>query len=96
MKFTFESLYKATEETLKTVKKPFVKNKNKRALEASIDSITEKKLELEETINKELQVISEGKVINVQNIIVARRQIKECEEMIEEVLKLKEEFFEEK
>ena len=92
---TFKSLYEATKEKIKTFKQPLVKSKNKRAFDAAIDDVVSQKLDLEDLIHKELEVITKEETINVQKIIDAKRKIKECEEIISEIKQLKKDFFEE-
>ncbi len=90
---TFKSLYKATKETLHVAKEPLVQSKNKRAFESAIDSATDTKLEAEESLNKELEVVKEGKVININNVLKYRQTIKDADETIAELTVLKDEFF---
>lgn len=90
---TFKSLYKATKETLHSAKEPLVQSKNKRAFDSAIDSATDAKLNAEESLNKELEVVKEGGVININNVLKYRQTIKDADETISELTILRDEFF---
>lgn len=90
---TFKSLYKATTEALHDLKEPLVQSRNKRAFESAIDSATDSKLNAQESLNKELEVVKEGKIININNVLKYRQVIKDADETIAELTELRDEFF---
>lgn len=92
-KLTFSALYSASKEVLKGLKKPIVESRNQRAVASAIDSATEQRMEAEEALEKELQVITEGKVINVNRVLELRAIIKECENTVGDLTEFQTEFF---
>lgn len=90
---TFKELYNITAEATRAAKEPLVKNRNKRAVAAAIDNALEQKATAEEQLEKELGVISDGKVINLNNVLQLRSTIEAADETVLALKKFDEEFF---
>jgi hypothetical protein len=90
---TFESIFTATAESLKNGKKPIVLGRNKRAVEAAIDSAKDQKMDSEEALDKVLNVINDGKTIDVNKFLELTAEIESAETTIATLEKFKSEFF---
>lgn len=93
VEMTFNSLYSASEELLKMAKKPLVERRNKRAVDAAIDSATDKLLEAKSKIEKALSVVANNETIDINVVLRLRQEIRDAKYTIEELTKFKEEFF---
>ncbi len=91
-KSLFDRIYTGTAEVLKLARKPFVYNKNKRALESAIDSAEDQKMTAEGDILKELERVIEGEVVDVNKVLGYKQKIKNAEETILVLTAFKEEF----
>lgn len=92
-KLTFKEIYKATEEVMKHIKEPFVKNKNERAVNSAIDSAEMQGINAEESLEKELNVVSKGEIINVNKILELTQTIQNSAKTVKALKQFKEEFF---
>ena len=90
---TFSSIFNATQENLKAEKAPLIRKKNERAVDAAIDSAIEQKIDAEEELSASLEVVREGKVINVNKVLELRQKIDDCDKTIEALKEFKTEFF---
>jgi len=93
MKKTFQTIYKATEEAAKAVKKPLVFARNKRAVESAINSAEEQLIDAEEQLDIALSVVSAGKVIDVKEVLSCRKTMKDAQATIDELTEFKDSFF---
>lgn len=93
LSITFAAIYAATEATLKGLKEPFVKNKNKRAFDSAIDSAEMQVLDAQEALNKELEVVSKGETININNVLKHLEIIENGNKTADTLRELREQFF---
>lgn len=93
MKITFESLYSASQEAIKKLKKPLVKNKNKRAFDSAIDDAKDQQIEAEEKISKVYSVIQEGETIDINELLSAIETREKAERTVKILLEQKDMFF---
>lgn len=93
MKQTFTALYNATEASIKGEKETIVKRRNERAVESSIDSAEDTKMKAEDDLERELSVVANGEVININKVLGLRQTIKNADSTIKELESFKSEFF---
>lgn len=93
VEMTLNSFYSASEELLKMAKKPLVYRRNKRAVDAAIDSAIDKLLEAKSKIEKALSVVANNETIDINVALRLIQEVKDTEYTIEELTKFKEEFF---
>ncbi len=91
--FSFKQLYSATEGVIKALKEPLVRNRNERAVTSAIDDAIEQRQNAEEELEKVLNVVTEGKTIDVNRVISLRSTIKKAEATQKELEEFKTEFF---
>lgn len=92
-KITFKSIYSATKEAIKALKEPIVLNKNKRAVASAIDDAETQKINAQTELQSHLEVITEGKVIDVNKVLQLRQTIKDADATIAELKEFDSEFF---
>ena len=90
---TFNAIYNSTEQDKKAQNKDIVFRRNLRAVESSIDSLEDLKMETEDSLNKELAVVGKGGVIEVQKVTELRATIKDADAQIEDLKAFRDEFF---
>lgn len=78
----------------KTLKEIY-EEKTKKSLDFAIEYTLREKENLQNRIISELDKISKNEEISFQEIINCRRKMKECDEIVDELIKLKSELFEE-
>ena len=78
----------------KTLKEIY-EEKTKKSLDFAIEYTLREKENLQNRIIAELDKISKNEEISFQEIINCRRKMKECDEIVDELIKLKSELFEE-
>lgn len=78
----------------KTLKEIY-EEKTKKSLDFAIEYTLREKENLQNRIIAELDKISKNEEISFQEIINCRRKMKECDEIVAELIKLKSELFEE-
>lgn len=79
---------------MKTLKEIY-EEKTKKSLDFAIEYTLREKENLQNRIISELDKISKNEEISFQEIINCRRKMKECDEIVDELIKLKSELFEE-
>lgn len=89
----FDRLYGATEEFIKTSKKPFVSKKIRRGFEASICSLEEQKIDLEEKKTKLMSQLAVGEVDKIKEIAKYSVDLREIDAMINSILAVQDELF---
>lgn len=92
---TFNAIYNATEQDKKVQDKDIVFRRNLRAVESSIDSLIDLKMEAETNLNKTLSVVGEGDVMDVQKVTELRATIKSASEQIQDLEEFRDDFFSE-
>ena len=85
---TFKQIYEDEETFFK------VEEKTKKSIANAIEYTLIEKEKFEKRIFYQLEKIRENKEISFQEIINCRRRIKECEEIVDELTKLRSELFE--
>ncbi len=89
----FDKLYAASEEVMKGMKKPLVKNKVQRALDGAADSLEGQKIDIQESIDKAMASLAQGNTEAITGLIDARRDLAEVEIQITEAKMLKDILF---
>ena len=75
----FDKLYGASEEVSKGIKKPFVLNKVKRALDGAADSYESDKIDAQEQIDDLMGDLANGDTEVIDDLIEARLELSEIE-----------------
>ena len=92
---TFKSIWASDPDQKREEQKELVLNRNKRAVDAAIDNLKDQAIEARAKLNASLEVVADGGVININDMITAQNTLKQCEEIIASLTKFKTEFFSE-
>lgn len=92
---TFKQVYSSTAEAVKSLKEPFVMDRNKRAFEAAITSAEEQGVNAQVNLEELLSVVKDGETIDINEMLKQVQIIEDSELTSKKLKELRDQFFSE-